>query len=158
MHALSASEGSGRAGSVGARWDHCEMNPIERASGPRAVLDALQDEGMWKICSDGPTCYYLDLDLRAVVRVRGDGSGRFAFDNTWCRLIDVASWDPASESLEQGVIRVGGRPRYTFDPDPTWPSEEWRLQRIVTAIEGVPPDEATRLRARFHPSADVAGR
>lgn len=120
-------------------------------TGPGAVevLHVPQDRGMWRISSAGTTYYLLDLDRGAVVRVRGTGSGRFPFDDQWNRLLDVTSWDLGTGLPEAGVLRVGGRPRYTFDPDAAWPSEEWRWQRIVTSIRRIPRDEADRLRSAF---------
>lgn len=106
---------------------------------------------MWRISSAGTTFYLLDLDRSAVVRVRGARSGRFPFDNQWNRLLDVTSWDLATGVPQAGVVRVGGRPRYTFDPDPTWPLDEWRWQRIVTSIAAVPLAEVDRLRVEFAP-------
>lgn len=113
------------------------------------VLHVPEERGMWRIGSAGTTYYLLDLDRGAVVRVRGAGSGRFPFDDRWNRLLDVTSWDLGTGTPEAGVVRVGGRPRYTFDPDPTWPSEEWRWQRIVTSIQRIPPEPADRLRSEL---------
>jgi hypothetical protein len=126
------------------------MDAMEHA-GPSTVevLTVPRERGMWRIGSAGTTYYLLDLERVTVVRVRGTGSVRFPFDDRWNRLLDVTSWDLATGVPEAGVIRVGERPRYTFDPDPTWPSEEWRWQRIVTSIRRIPREEAERLRGEF---------
>ncbi|RMI14308.1 hypothetical protein EBM89_00665 [Cellulomonas triticagri] len=106
-------------------------------------------EGMWRIGSAGSTYYLLDLDRVAVVRVRGVGSGRFPFDGQWSHLLEVSSWDLGSGVPEPDIVRVGCRPRYTFDPHPTWPDEEWRWQRVVTSICRITREDAAALRAQF---------
>lgn len=105
--------------------------------------------GMWRIASAGTTVYYLDLDLGMMVRARGEGSVRFVYDDQWCRLVDVLSYDLTTGETEPDVVRVGDRPRYTFDPGPEWPQLEWQWQRTVTTIEPVAAGDAPGLRRRF---------
>lgn len=109
--------------------------------------------GMWRLASASTTVYFLDLEEHAVVRARGAGSVRFPFDDQWAHLVDVICYDLATGVPESDVIRLGGRPRYRFDPGPTWPDVEWRLQRAVTSIELVEPAAAESLRASFTAAA-----
>ncbi|WP_147794210.1 hypothetical protein [Cellulomonas sp. Y8] len=114
------------------------------------TLTITQASGMYRISSAGTTKYYLDLGSEhLVVRACGAGSGRFPFDNEWSTLLSVSSYNLSTRHLDHGTIRVGERPRYTFDPGPTWPDHEWRWQRIVESIELLPPHEAATTRTQF---------
>lgn len=113
------------------------------------ALDVHTATGLWRVSSSGSTVYYLDLDNGLVVRARGAGSGRFAFDDVWTRLVDVICYDTTSGAPEPGTVRVGTRARYRFDPGPDWPDIEWRLQRIVTEIVRVDPGHAATVRRSY---------
>ena len=80
------------------------------------VLHLSRASGMWRIASAGTTVYYLDLDRDLIVRARGAGSVRFVFDDRWCHLVDVLSYDLDTGEPEPDVIRVGGRPRVHVRP------------------------------------------
>ncbi|MFF1530282.1 hypothetical protein [Cellulomonas sp. NPDC058312] len=132
------------------------MDTTPRSQHSTGTLEVKRATGLWRIASAGSTEYYLDLDDHRVVRARGSGSGRFPFDNQWTSLIDVICNDIDTGIPEPDVIRIGGRPRYRFDPDPSWPDVEWRLQRIVTVIERITGADAAAIRARFT-SASLPG-
>lgn len=138
-----------RPESLGGDWPRPSGSGGPVASERLADLDLHRASGMWRISSDGTTVYFLDLDRNAVVRVPGDDAPRFPFDKMWAPLVHVVSYNVATATAEPGVVRIGLRPRYTFDPGPQWPSEEWRIQRSVTAIELVAPAEAEHLRAQY---------
>ena len=116
------------------------------------VLHLSRSVGMWRIASPGTTVYYLDLDLGMIVRARGAGSVRFVFDDRWCHLVDVLSYDLITGEPKRAIVRVGDRPRYTLDPGPEWPQLEWRWQRTVTTIEAVADGDVLDVRRRFLPT------
>lgn len=113
------------------------MTMNEEPEGP-TELDLTTAAGVWAIRTSSPTVYFLDLDRREVFRARGAGSGVGAGDNTWCRLVSVERLPDRTAD----AVAVGFRHRYVLDPGPAWFDYQWWVQRVVTAIEHVSPDEA----------------
>lgn len=125
------------------------MSTDESGTGGVDRLDATRAEGLWAVRSESRTVYYVDLDRGRMMRERGTGSGAFLFDNEWVRLVEVASRSEVPGPVHAGEIRVGERARYLLDPWGGVRDYEWRLQRIVTAIERITGEEAETLRDRW---------
>lgn len=112
---------------------------------PVEALDLHAAKGVWAVRSASRTVYYLDLDRGLLMRARGVGSAVFAFDDQWAQLVGVTSRDQSLRPVRLGEIRVGERPEYLTDPDGGLADYQWRIQRVVTAIEPVGVDEAAAL-------------
>lgn len=108
-------------------------------------LDLATAQGVWAVRSASATTYYVDLDARLVMRARGEGSVVFPFDDEWVRLVRVTSRDESLTPVSTGQIRVGERPDYLMDPRGGIGDYEWRIQRVVTSIERVRPEEVDAL-------------
>ena len=121
------------------------MSARAASEGPVEALDIATSNGVWVVRSSSKTVYYLDLDRGLLMRVRGAGSAVFAFDGQWVPLVGVTSRDESPRPVHPGEIRVGERPEYLTDPDGGLADFQWRIQRVVTAIEPVGADEAASL-------------
>lgn len=96
----------------------------------------LDTGGVWVVSSLSRTRYYLDLDRRLLLRSPGPGSSRGPYDDVWCHLESIESAE------DVGVVEVGRRHRYTFDPDWHGPGDFiWWLQRAATGIAAVVPED-----------------
>ena len=124
------------------------MDPAQTP--PRAPVTKLKlasATGVWAVRSGSPSFYLIDADRGRLMRVwGGEGSGQFAFDGEWVRLVDVTSHRSGREAPRPGV-RVGERPRYLTDPVGGFAPYQWRLQREVTAIEPISAQEVAALTA-----------
>lgn len=122
------------------------MNGNEGASvTPVEALDLHAAKGVWVVRSASRTVYYLDLDRGLLMRARGEFSQVFPFDDEWVQLVRVTSRDESLRPVRLGEIRVGERPEYLTDPEGGLADYQWRIQRVVTAIEPVGVDEAAAL-------------
>jgi hypothetical protein len=122
------------------------MSPHPGSDAAIAVLDLKTATGVWVVRSSSRTTYVLDLDRGLVMRVRGEGSQRFSFDDEWVPLVKVESLDGSIQAPTAGQVRVGERPRYLTDPGGRDGSYQWRISRVVTEIERVGEDEVAALR------------
>ncbi|NTW38635.1 MAG: hypothetical protein HGA44_01910 [Cellulomonadaceae bacterium] len=105
----------------------------------------LADEaGVWAIRSTSLTTYYVDTDAKLLLRRVGPGSSPGLADGRWALLLGVH----ALAHGDAGVIRVGDRHKYTYDPDPNGPIEGWWLQRQVISITYVESEELASLLER----------
>ena len=112
-----------------------------------AVLDLTRSSGLWVVASTSPTRYFVDV-RGLVLRSHGVGSPRFAFDDEWVPLVRVRSYDPVTRESTANEIRCGARAYYLTDPRGGSLDYEWRLQRVVTEIRRLAPDEAAAMYAR----------
>lgn len=125
---------------------------------PVEALDLHTAKDVWAVRSASSTVYYLDLDRGLLLRARGAGSAAFAFDDQWVPLVGVTSRDESMRPVRTGEIRVGERPEYLTDPDGGLADYQWRIQRVVTAIEPVGAEEAASLGVPAADGEDRDGR
>lgn len=107
--------------------------------------------GVYAIHSSSPTVYLLDTRggrCRVMRAYGGTGSRPFAGDDQWWNLTDLVSSpdlrDPdaiVTTDVVRGVVRVGSRHRYTWDPGGLH-DYQWRLARVAERIEGPLDDDA----------------
>lgn len=126
------------------------------SDGPVDSLDIATSSGVWVVRSSSRTVYYLDLDRGLLMRARGEGSQAFPFDDEWVQLVGVTSRDESLRPVSPGEVRVGERPEYLTNPDGELADYQWRVQRVVTAIEPVGADEAAALGALAPDSSSPA--
>jgi hypothetical protein len=129
--------------------EHFESPPIPTpasiaktdASAPERVqvtelrLDA---GGVWSLHSAGSTVYFLNTDLRLLMRKRGEESSHFDHDDEWVPLIDVQS-----SRGDHAVVRVGDRHRFLTDPEGGARDYRFSIARPCTRIEAVRGDGTT---------------
>ncbi|MFF1531382.1 hypothetical protein [Cellulomonas sp. NPDC058312] len=99
--------------------------------------------GVWAIRSLSRTQYFLDLDSVLLLRLAAPTSSRGPGDGRWVPLVSVKSVFHG----DVGVIRVGDRHEYVFDWDPCGPEFGFWIQRLVTSIDYVEPEELAGLPA-----------
>lgn len=112
------------------------------ASGGWEMVDLDVFGGVWAIRSESSTVYYVDADMRALLRQTGKGSSRGPADNRWVPLLRVSP-------LVGNAVRIGERHKYVFDFKPDGVHYGWWVQRPVTAIERVDADELAGLPPRL---------
>ncbi|WP_448062263.1 hypothetical protein [Cellulomonas hominis] len=103
------------------------------------TLDLTTATGVYIVRSASTSTYWVDVSGGRVMRLRGEGSQRFDYDDAWAPLIGVTSYTEPGPGIAD-VIRVGARHRWLSDPAGGVQDYEWRLQRRVTAIEAVSLD------------------
>ncbi|WP_217615479.1 hypothetical protein [Cellulomonas sp. GbtcB1] len=120
---------------------------VGRDRSATAVLDLTIASGLWVVASSSPTRYFVDVQ-GLLLRSHGVGSPRFAFDDEWVPLVRVRSYDPTTRESTANEIRCGARAYYLTDPRGGSLDYEWRLQRVVTEIRPLAPDDAAAMYAR----------
>ncbi|NTW38527.1 MAG: hypothetical protein HGA44_01360 [Cellulomonadaceae bacterium] len=104
----------------------------------------LADEsGVWAIRSASETVFFVDLDLRVLLRQAGPTSSRGPGDGRWVPLMSVSGLFAG----DSGVIRVGDRHAYLFDWSRAGAEFGFWVQRLVTAIDYVEAEELATLPA-----------
>lgn len=88
--------------------------------------------GVWAVRSTSPTVYYVDLDRRQLLRLRGEGSPSDPFDGFCVPLVGFATM-----AGERDVVRVGERSEFLTDPAGSSADYRFWIPRTCTRIERV---------------------
>ncbi|WP_203754636.1 hypothetical protein [Cellulomonas chitinilytica] len=119
-----------------------QTEPGDTSEPPKDSVDELHANatGVWAVRSTSTTVYYLDLDRRRLLRLRGVGSPAGPYDGCWVPLVSFATLGGEHE-----VVRVGARNEFLTDPDGWAASYRFWIPRMCSRIDRVDRDVADAL-------------
>lgn len=99
-------------------------------------LDLTEAAGLWCVRGVSGTSYVIDADHGVALRQPAEGASTGAYDGCWMTLVAVNNIEGP------GVVVVGLRHRWDFDPAPGEPGYTiWWIQTAVESIEPLSLDE-----------------
>jgi hypothetical protein len=92
--------------------------------------------GLWRVRGVSGTTYVVDADAGLALRQPADNASTGPYDGCWMSLVSVRG------TFGRGVVTLGQRHRWDFDPRPGEPGYTiWWIQTSVELIERLDPSE-----------------